>query len=254
MFTKEMFPKETDLEAVKEEFNCFLENPVKTSTDSHGDVIIIHPVFDSIYQHYTDSNGDEQYFNILQSPENWEKAKAQKGKAAADADHVISIGRLLKKEYRLRFLEYMGHKLSLEDFSLYLANFWGDSIEEATTISGVEKSSLKHWLSMCDKDVFMGVEGKRLFDSFDEEVTIYRSTTDLTRRIRKSALTWTASYDDAIWYAERYLAMGIDKSYIYRATIDKKHIYGCVPIKSSDVVVDNKGLRDVTLINTLTDL
>lgn len=247
-----MFAKETNLEAVKQKFNTFLDEPVRRG-DSHGGIFVIHPVFDTAYQTFLDSNGDIiEFLDILQSPENLEKAKARKREAIADAKNVISIGLFLKKGNRLNFLEHIENDLSLEDFSLYLANFWGDSVEKATTISGVKKKKVKQWLSACDRDILMGEKGKRLFDGFDEEITIYRGATDMTRGALKSALTWTASYDDAVWYAERYLIMGIDKSYVYQATIDKKHIYGCVPIKSSDVIVDNEGLRNITLIDTYT--
>lgn len=155
---------------------------------------------------------------------------------------------LLRKGSRLNFLEHIENDLSPEDFSRCLAEFWVDSAEDATTIAGVKKSKAKQWLSACDKDVFMGKDGKQVFDSFDKEVTVYRGVTDVTRRDLKSMLTWT-TYDKAVWYAERYLIGKIDKSYVYQATIDKEYIYGCV---YSDVIVDDKGLRDITLIDTYT--
>lgn len=247
-----MFAKETNLEAVRRAYNLFLNVPVRRD-DKFGMGFVIHPVFDDTDQFFRDDNGDLiETVNILQSPENFEKAKARKREFVAEADNVISIGLHLRKGYRLNFLEHIENDLSLEDFSIYLAAFWGDSDEEATSISGVKKSKAKQWLSACDKDVFMEGEMKRLFDSFGGEVTVYRGATDITKRNLKSALTWTISYDDAVWYAERYLIMGIDKSYVYQATIDKAHIYGCVYTESSDVVVDNKGLRDITLIKTYT--
>ena len=55
-----------------------------------------------------------------------------------------------------------------------------------------------------------------------------------------------------MWYVQRYLISGIKKSYVYKAIIDKKYIYRCVYTESSDVIVDEQGIRDITLVETFT--
>ena len=86
-----MFAKETNLEAVKRTYNMFLNQPVRRD-DEIGQGFVIHPVFDHAHQLFLDSNGDLiESVNILQSPENFEKAKARKRKFVAEADNVISI-------------------------------------------------------------------------------------------------------------------------------------------------------------------
>ena len=67
----------------------------------------------------------------------------------------------------------------------------------------------------------------------------------------ETTMTWIVSYDDAVWYAQRYLiSPKIKRSYVYKATIDKKHIYRCVHTESTDVIVDDQGIRDITLVET----
>ena len=99
----------------------------------------------------------------------------------------------------------------------------------------------------------MSEQLQQIFDSLGEEVTIYRGVTDMSKGNLESTMTWTVSYDDAVWYAQRYLiSPKIKKSYVYKATIDKKHIYRCVHTESTDVIVDDQGIKDITLVETFT--
>lgn len=67
-----------------------------------------------------------------------------------------------------------------------------------------------------------------------------------------STITWAVNIDDAVWYARRYLAMGRERSYVYQAVVDKKDIYACIHNSgSTDALINDRGLRDITLIATL---
>lgn len=81
-------------------------------------------------------------------------------------------------------------------------------------------------------------------------MTIYQGVTDISKGNLESTMTWTISYDDAVWYTQRHLISGSRKSYIYKATIDKKHIYRCVYTEFTDVIVADQGIRDITLVET----
>ena len=83
-------------------------------------------------------------------------------------------------------------------------------------------------------------------------MTIYQGVTDISKGNLESTMTWTISYDDAVWYTQRHLISGSRKSYIYKATIDKKHIYRCVYTEFTDVIVADQGIRDITLVETFT--
>ena len=243
--------KETNMEAIKERAKALFDVKIRTGVSPDKNILIRHPFYGDNLQPCQDSNGEIQRLNIFESPENLAKARALKSKFIDEANDVISIGNMLNRSCRLFFLKFVEDYLSPEDLSQYLTNFWS-SIEKEHTIGGVEKSKVKQWLTACGKECFMSEWEKQLFDSFGDEVTIYRGVTDLSKDALKSMMTWTISYDDAVWYAQRYLIRGIKKSYVYKAVIDKKHIYRCVHTESTDVIVDDQGIRDITLVETFT--
>lgn len=243
--------KETNMEAIKAWAKALLDVKIRTGVSPDKNIFIRHPFYGDNLQPCQDSNGEIQRLNIFESPENLAKARAFERKFIDEAKDVISIGNMLNRPYRLLFLKLVEDYLSLEDLSQYLTNFW-ESIETEHIIGGVEKSKVKQWLTACGKECFMSEWEKQLFDSFEEEVTIYRGVTDMSKGGLESTMTWTISYDDAVWYAQRYLIRGIKKSYVYKAAIDKKHIYRCVHTESTDVIVDDQGIRDITLIDTFT--
>lgn len=43
-----------------------------------------------------------------------------------------------------------------------------------------------------------------------------------------------------------------ERSYVYQAAVDKKDIYACIHNSgSTDALVNDRGLRDITLIDTM---
>lgn len=243
--------KETNMEAIKERAKALLDVKIRKRVGPGKGIFIDHPFYGDVLQPCRDSNGEMQYLNILESPENLAKARAVKSEIIDESENIIDIGNWLNNRYRLIFIKLIEDYLSLEDLSLYISNFWGGA-ESELWIKGVKKSDVKRWLTACGKDCPMNERDKQLFDSLAEEVTIYRGVTDLSKGGLKSTMTWTVSYDDAVWYAQRYLISGIKKSYVYKATIDKKYTYRCVYTESSDVIVDEQGIRDITLVETFT--
>ena len=199
------------------------------------------------------ATGEIQHLNILESPENLAKARAVKSEIIDKSEDIITIGNWLNEPYRLIFIKLVEDYLSLEDLSLYLTEFWGGA-EDEYTIRGVKKRKVKRWLTACSEDLCMSEQMQQIYDSLGEEVTIYRGVTDRSKGNLESTMTWTVSYDDAVWYAQRYLISSkIKKSYVYKATIDKKHIYRCVHTESTDVIVDDQGIRDITLVETFSN-
>ena len=244
--------KETNMEAVKKGAKTLLDVKIRKRAGSGKEILIDHPFYGDILQPCRDSNGEKQHLNILESPENLAKARAVKSEIIDEAEDIIAIGNWLNKPYRLIFIKLIENYLSLEDLSLYLTEFWGGA-EDEYTIGGVKKSRVKRWLTACNKNLCMSEQLQQIFDSLGEEVTIYRGVTDMSKGNLESTMTWTVSYDDAVWYAQRYLiSPKIKKRYVYKATIDKKHIYICLHTESTDVIVDDQGIKDITLVETFT--
>lgn len=246
-----MAAKETDLMTIKEVLKVFLDTEVKYDEDAHGNVFIRHPVYGSLHMPCQEENGEIQRLNIFQSPRNLEKAKRFMTCQIDAAKDILSIGYFLQSPYRLQFLEIIESSLALEDMALYLAAFWRWP-ERKTVINGVKKSKIKKWLAACDKNILMCEEDRKVFDNLKDPVTVYRGVTDESMGDLPSTITWAVNIDDAVWYARRYLAMGRERSYVYQAAVDKKDIYACIHnSRSTDALVNGRGLRDITLIDTL---
>ena len=83
--------------------------------------------------------------------------------------------------------------------------------------------------------------------SFDQTLTVYRGVTSYNEK-RVKGLSWTLDEEKAKWFAERFGENGK----VYSAEIDKKDVYAYFGSRGeSEVVVDPKGLRAITLIEEI---
>lgn len=83
-------------------------------------------------------------------------------------------------------------------------------------------------------DMLMTEEKLEVFNSLDDEITIYRGVTSYNADNEK-ALSWTLDYDKAERFAKRFGEAGI----VYEAQIEEAHILAYFNRKNeSEIIVD----------------
>lgn len=140
---------------------------------------------------------------------------------------------LLNKPYRLAFLKYTAEYMSQDDLSEILADV-RTSTESLNLDSNLNKRKLVSLFKSANPDMLMTEEKLEVFNSLDDEITIYRGVTSYNADNVK-ALSWTLDYDKAEWFSKRFGEAGT----VYEAQIEKAHILAYFDRRNeSEIIVD----------------
>ena len=185
----------------------------------------------------------KQMLSSLQSKElsNWFDKKLH------DAKTVFDVMSLLKKEYRLSFLDKVCDYISKEDYSMNLVRAYVDT-ETPDEDLDMNKDKLLEMLRKTNIEHTMTTEDKAILHSLGDKIIVYRGVSD-RKKEKFDYLSWSYSYEQAEWFAKRYN----EDSIVYKAEIDKKHIFALTNRRQeSEIILDPNYLSNIQVFARFT--
>lgn len=150
---------------------------------------------------------------------------------------ILDMLVLIDRNHRLHYLaDLSGDTFSKKEYANLLRNCWSNTefphrMRNGTLIRMFEQAERKYLMTPAER---------RALDDMPEEITIFRGLQD--DRARRKALSWTTSYQVALWFATRLQKPGK----ILQATIDKPHVYMYSRAgNEEEVVVNPNRLRKI---------
>lgn len=119
-----------------------------------------------------------------------------------ECEYPYQLYILLNKPYRLAFLKHTAEYMSQDDLSEILADV-RTSTESPNLDPNLNKRKLVSLFKSANPDMLMTEEKLEVFNSLDDEITIYRGVTSYNADNVK-ALSWTLDYDKAKWFSKRF--------------------------------------------------
>ena len=171
----------------------------------------------------------------------WYEKKLQEAKT------VFEVMSLLKKEYRLSFLNRVCDYISDEEFSINLVRAYVDTeipdedldMSKGKLLEMFKKTNIEHTMTTEDKDILK---------SLGDKITVYRGVSD-RKRDKIDYISWTYSYEQAEWFAKRYN----EKSIVYKAEIDKQYIFALTNRRQeSEIILDPNHLSNIQVFARFT--
>ena len=231
--------KNTQLDKIKQRAKALLD--VGIITTDYSPMIVSHPFTKSGIVLIPDEE-DFAQLNIVDNKTAFVKWKSLMQKQIDNARNVFEIYFMLNDSYSLLFFNNINEFLTEEEYGKLLSHAWTNN-EYANSDANVDKKTLLNFFKKANKQYLLNEEEQQEFKDFDDQFTIYRGVTNHNKsNIR--ALSWTLSPTTANFFATRFGSKGK----IYRATIDKNHVYAYFTSKGeSEVIVDPKYLQNISL-------
>lgn len=235
--------EKTNLEEVKSVARMLLLTPVHKTP--YSPVVVQHP-FTSCGIATAKKDGILQIIDITESEENLKRWQEWMKEWIKNAESAYEIYMMTNKPYGLTFLKYAEPHLSKEDFSNILGDAWVRS-ENPHGDMNVTKNELLLMFKKADKKALMTEGDYKRWEGLEDTLTVYRGVTSYNANNIK-ALSWTLDKKTAEWFAHRFGEEGT----VYEAQIQKKDIYAYFSDRGeSEVIVDPKGLMDITETETM---
>lgn len=228
--------KKTDLSAIKEIANAFLL--LEPQGTDYSPAFIHHPFTNTGFAGIKDSNGKIKILNIWDNEEYLNAWRSEVKKTIDNCEDAESIFVLLNKNYSLGFVKYIFPYLSQEDAAKLLRNAWINS-EHPNTDATASLSKCIYMFKKATRNYLMVNSEKAFFDKLPDEITIYRGIGSLSAKPHK-ALSWTNSFDEALWFANRFERNGC----VYRATVHKSDILAFFE-QEQEVIVPPSALQNL---------
>ena len=171
------------------------------------------------------------------------RREAWYNKKFQEANTVFEVMSMLKKEYRLSFLDKVRNYISQEEYSINLVRAYVDTESPDTDLDMnkdkllemFKKTSLKHSMTAEDKDILQ---------SMSDKIIVYRGISD-RKRNKINYMSWSYSYEQAEWFAKRYN----ENSVVYKAEIDKKYIFALTNRRQeAEIILDPNYLSNIQVI------
>lgn len=132
-----------------------------------------------------------------------------------DLDKFKYLIMTINKPYRLEVFTMFQHLLPDLDYNEHLSFIW-TSTEFPHQISIIRLNKL---FKKIKPELFMDKDDYKVFENLPETITIYRGLQGKKAKIR--ALSWSLSYEKALWFAKRFNFNGK----LYKTQISKSNIY-----------------------------
>lgn len=202
---------------------------------------ITHPFYNSYWLQDYDTH---EIFNVTQDPDKYSKWQSNMQATIEKANSIYDIILLLNPAYQMNFLrltyQYFHDNKLLADV---LKNCWTYQEFPNWTERGRSLLTIKK-LFRLSKKYIMNSDELKTYNSLPNKVTIYRGQTYEGKYY--NALSWTLSYDKALWFAKRFSSNG----HLYKATIEKEYIYAYLNDRGEqEVIVDYTRLEAITEID-----
>ena len=185
----------------------------------------------------------KQMLSSLQSKDlsKWYDKKLQEAKT------VFDVMSLLKKEYRLSFLDKVCDYISKEEYSINLVRAYVDT-ESPDTDLDMSKEKLLEMFRKLNVEQSMTSEDKELLQSMGDKIIVYRGVSD-RKREKIDYMSWSYSYEQAVWFAKRYN----EKSIVYKAEIDKQHVFALTNRRQeAEIILDPNHLSNIQVFAKFT--
>ena len=185
----------------------------------------------------------KQMLSSLQSKDlsKWYDKKLQEAKT------VFDVMSLLKKEYRLSFLDKVCDYISKEEYSINLVRAYVDT-ESPDTDLDMSKEKLLEMFRKLNVEQSMTSEDKELLQSMGDKIIVYRGVSD-RKREKIDYMSWSYSYEQAEWFAKRYN----EKSIVYKAEIDKQHVFALTNRRQeAEIILDPNHLSNIKVFAKFT--
>ena len=235
--------KETNLDGVKSIARMLLMTPVHKTP--YSPAVVQHP-FASSGIFALKKEGMLHAIDITENEENlqwWQEWMKEKINSAEDVWRIYAY---VNKPYCLTLLKYAEPYLSIEDYSKILGDAWVRS-ENPNEDPNFTKKELLSMFKRANPQSLMEKGEYEYWKDFEQTLTVYRGVTSENVKNIK-ALSWTLDEEKAKWFAGRFGENGK----VYSAEIDKKDVYAYFGCRGeSEVIVDPKGLQNITLVEEI---
>ena len=171
----------------------------------------------------------------------WYEKKLQEAKT------VFEVMSLLKKEFRLSFLNRVCDYITDEEFSINLVRAYVDT-ETPDEDLDMSKDKLLEMFRKTNIEHTMTTEDKEILQSLSDKIIVYRGVSD-RKREKVDNISWTYRHEQAEWFAKRYN----EKSIVYKAEIDKQHIFALTNRRQeSEIILDPNHLSNIQVFARFT--
>lgn len=187
--------KETDLDFIKSTARTFLYLDINESP--YGAALVQHPFTNSGIVCLQNDEGHE-FVNLLEDDNALVRWREIMKDRIQGCENVYQLYLLVNKPYRIAFLKYTVDFMSRDDMSQILADIW-ISTESPNLDPNMSKSKLVSLFKKANPNELMNEDELKVFNEFEETVTIYRGVTSYNAKNIK-ALSWTLDFDKAEWF------------------------------------------------------
>ena len=247
-------PEKTDMTKIKELAMTYLCYPIYIYNTQYG--LVSHPFTNSdalfyegeFYRFADDLRGTEEYKGnemLIGKGRTYDLFKKILTQRINESKDITTIMLMVTKAYKLEFVYKARKFLSIEDFSKALFDSWVDA-EFTNTSSGLSLTQLRSLFTAIKPEYAMSEEEYSIYQSLPNEVVIYRGVGQRNKN-RIKVLSWTLNKNMAEWFAKRYLGTLSKNGWVYKAKIEKEHIFA-YSARDSEVIVDYKFLDNIELL------
>ena len=171
--------------------------------------------------------------DVYNNKKNFQLFVAQTGQFIDSLDSVRRITtNVIRKSYRLTYLDMIWSALSEEDAGTLLSLCWTDS-ENANLDANVSLDTIIGYFNEIPKKYLMTTEEIREYEALEDKITVYRG---IGSKSNKEGLSWTINKDVALWFSRRFSDSG---GCVIRGLADKSSVLAYYKRRNEYEVVIN---------------
>lgn len=233
-------PKETNLSEIKFAAKAFLK--LGFTVNEQFPLIVKHPFYEYTTFPAYKEDGSFELVEIT-TEEGLAVARNHYERLIDEVTSYCDFIALVRKPYLPIFFKYTESEASPDDQARFLSEMW-TVVEFINRNLSISPEAFISIFKKCNKAVLMEKEDFKVYNSFPEEVTVYRGIHGSKGSIR--ALSWTTDKSIAEFFASRFDHSG---GIIYSAKIKKQDILAYFDTRSEkEVIVNFKKLYDIKQI------
>lgn len=200
--------------------------------------LLIHPVFEESPMIYMDESGQFCVLDILHDEKALETAREIKKEHFSTCEDLNGIFWLIRKPWRLDFLQRIKKYLDNKEFSELLGDIWVD-VESPNMDGFVSTDVLLNWFQIADKTSLMSEEELEIYHHLPDTFQIYRG---VGTKSNLKGFSWTTNLEVAEQFANRY-SMLDGNGYVVVATVKREDVLAYFSRRKEDeYIVDGRKL------------
>lgn len=196
--------------------------------------VVYHPFFNNTFLPI-----DGELIDITKDKEKFYKYKKQLEEHIRSLETTYKIMTLINRPYKMFFFSLIINYLDEKDFAILLKECYTET-EFPNRDVNVSVEEMKNMFSMANINFIMDNEELSVFNSFDNELLIYRG---FYSDNYYNALSWTLDKKVATMFATRFK----NKGCIYTANIRKEDVYAYFDCRNEkELIVNYDKLYNIT--------